>query len=249
MERTITTTGLVLRATKTGESNRILLLLTPERGVISAIAKGALRLKSKLFSATGLFCYAEYTLYEGKTMYTVDEASVKEVFFGLHEDVEAMALAMYCAELAATLSPEGQEARAQLRLLLNTFYFLAKRKHTPRLLKSVYELRALSLAGYMPDMVACAGCMQYDGGAFYFDAQQGQIFCEACARERGYLCNLDAGALNAMRHIVFAPDEELFRFSLGAQSTATLSAVTAQYVSFCVDRPFKSQQFLETVLL
>ena len=85
----------MLRATKTGEADRVLSILTPDLGVISAIAKGSLRLKSKLFSATGLFCYSEFTLFEGKTMYVVDAAGVKEVFWGVHQSVEGMALGMY----------------------------------------------------------------------------------------------------------------------------------------------------------
>lgn len=105
-----TTMGLVLRATKTGEADRALLLLTPD-GLVSAMAKGALRLKSRLFSGTGLFCYSEFTLFEGKTMFVVDEAEVRQVFWGIHESVEHMALAMYFAELASTLSPTGQEPR------------------------------------------------------------------------------------------------------------------------------------------
>ena len=61
----LTTMGLVLRATKTGEADRVLSILTPQQGVISAMAKGSLRLKSKLFSGTGLFCYSEFTLFAG----------------------------------------------------------------------------------------------------------------------------------------------------------------------------------------
>ena len=47
----LVTPGLVLREVKVGESDRILTILTPEHGLISASAKGSLRLKSKLFSA------------------------------------------------------------------------------------------------------------------------------------------------------------------------------------------------------
>ena len=60
-----TTMGLVLRATKTGEADRVLSVLTPA-GIVSAIAKGSLRLKNRLHSATGLFCYSEFTLLRGK---------------------------------------------------------------------------------------------------------------------------------------------------------------------------------------
>ena len=78
--RQIKTKGIVLREVKTGESDRILTILTPALGVISASAKGSQRLKSKLFAATGLFCYSEFILFEGKTMYLVDEATPIEVF-------------------------------------------------------------------------------------------------------------------------------------------------------------------------
>ena len=116
----IVTPALVLREVKVGEADRILLLLTPEQGLISASAKGSLRLKSRLFSGCGLFCYSEFTLYEGRTMYRVDEAQVKNTFFGLRESVEGMALAMYLAELTAALAPTGKEAQVLLRLLLNS---------------------------------------------------------------------------------------------------------------------------------
>ena len=116
------TTGLVLKETRYKESDRILTVLTPELGVISASAQSSLRLKSKLFSACGLFCYSEFTLVPGRNMYTVREAEVKNVFHGISASIEGMSLAMYMAEMAMTLSPTGQEAQRELRLLLNCFY-------------------------------------------------------------------------------------------------------------------------------
>ena len=59
---TFVTLGLVLKETRYKESDRILTILTPGLGVISASAQSSLRLKSKLFSACGLFCYSEFTL-------------------------------------------------------------------------------------------------------------------------------------------------------------------------------------------
>ena len=163
----LTTMGLVLRATKTGEADRVLSILTPQQGVISAMAKGSLRLKSKLFSGTGLFCYSEFTLFAGKTMYTVDAASVKEVFWGIHQSVEGMALAMYLAEFGATLAPESEDAQPILRLMLNCLYYISEKKRPPRLIKTIFELRALSLSGFMPDLVACADCVKYEGEPFF----------------------------------------------------------------------------------
>ena len=67
---TFVTLGLVLKETRYKESDRILTILTPGLGVISASAQSSLRLKSKLFSACGLFCYSEFTLVPGRNMYT-----------------------------------------------------------------------------------------------------------------------------------------------------------------------------------
>lgn len=246
MRTTMTTAGLVLRATKTGEADRALLLLTPD-GLVSAMAKGALRMRSKLFSGTGLFCYSEFVLFEGKTMHVVDAAAVKRVFWGLREDVERMALAMYCAELAATLSPTGGEADAQLRLLLNCLYFLSEGKRPPRVLKAVYELRAMTLAGFMPDLVACADCVKYEGGAFCFDALHGRLFCAECAAKRELACNLDAASLAAMRYIVFSEDAKLFSFSASEQTALRLGAVAERWTLVCVNRPLRALEFLHTV--
>ena len=104
--------GLVLRQTKVKEADCILTILTPEKGLISAVARGCLRLKSRLFSGCGLFCYSEFSLFEGRSLYTVDEAQVQNNFFGLRQSVEGMALAMYLAEMTLALSPVGEEAAA-----------------------------------------------------------------------------------------------------------------------------------------
>ena len=110
----IVTPGLVLKETRYKESDRIITILTPGLGVISASAQSSLRLKNKLFSACGLFCYSEFVLLPGRNMYTVREAESKNVFHGIASSIEGMSLAMYMAEMAAALSPTGEEAEKEL---------------------------------------------------------------------------------------------------------------------------------------
>ena len=140
----IVTPGLVLKETRYKESDRIITILTPGLGVISASAQSSLRLKNKLFSACGLFCYSEFVLLPGRNMYTVREAESKNVFHGIASSIEGMSLAMYMAEMAAALSPTGEEAEKELRLLLNCLYMLSEKKADLRVIKAVFELRTLS---------------------------------------------------------------------------------------------------------
>ena len=76
------TMGLVLKETRYREADRILTILTPKLGVITAMAANSLRLKSKLFSACGLFCYSEFTLVPGRNMYTATTEIYTSLFVG-----------------------------------------------------------------------------------------------------------------------------------------------------------------------
>lgn len=244
----IATMGLVLRQVKLGEADQILTLLTPDLGVISASAKGSLRLKNKLFSASGLFCYSEFSLTSGRSHYFVESAQVKKVFHGISESVEGMCLATYMAEIAIALSPAPPEADAQLRLLLNSLYMIGQKKLPLRQLKTIYELRAMSMAGYQPDLLACADCGRYDGGEFYFDPVEGNLLCADCADKARHIPNLDTGALYALRHICLAEDRKLFSFTLAPASLKNLSRVSEQYLLAHLEHGLKSLDFLKTVL-
>lgn len=243
------TPGLVLKETRYKESDRILTLLTPGLGVISASAQSSLRLKSKLFSACGLFCYSEFTLLPGRNMYTVRDASVKNVFHGLSSSIEGMSLAMYLSELAAALSPTGSEAEKELRLLLNCLYMISEQKADLRAIKAVFELRTMSECGFMPQIVCCRDCGTYDeGDAFYLDVQEGHLLCASCAAKAGKNCNLDKAALFALRHICLVEDKKIFAFKISVGSLAKLSAVAENYALTHLDKPLKSYAFLKSVL-
>ena len=242
------TTGLVLKETRYKESDRILTILTPELGVISAAAQSSLRLKSKLFSACGLFCYSEFVLVPGRNMYTVREADVKNVFHGISSSIEGMSLAMYMAEMASALSPTGEEAEKELRLLLNCFYMISEKKTDLKVIKAVFELRTMSECGFLPQLGYCRGCGTYDGPAFYLDPAEGCLLCEACAQKAGKKCNLDAGALFALRHICLVEDKKIFGFRISVGSLAKLAAVSEQYALTHLDKPLKSYDFLRSVL-
>ena len=96
---TFVTAGLVLRETETKESDKILTVLTPELGRISVIAKGARSRRSKYTAACQLLAYGEMTLRRKGEWYYLAEASTIELFDGVRQDIERLALAAYFAEL------------------------------------------------------------------------------------------------------------------------------------------------------
>lgn len=244
----ITDTGLVLREVKTGESSRILTILTASHGVLSASARGSMSPKSKLFSASGLFCYSEWTLREGRTMYYADEGAPIEVFAGLRGSLPGLSVATYIAELLQILSPTGEEGGRLLALALRCLHRLSAQKSPPALVKAVFELRALSEAGFLPDLSACAHCGREGGMPFLFNERQGEIWCAECVKETEKEVNLTLGALNGMRYIVEREYDNLFSFTLGEESRETLEQSAERFALAHLDYPPKSLTFLKTVL-
>ena len=173
---------------------------------------------------------------------------MKKVFHGISATVEGMALASYMSEIAMELSPAPPEADAQLRLLLNCLYMVSEKKYPCAQLKPLYELRSLSLAGYMPDVLACAGCGKYDGGDFYLDPVEGRLLCADCAEKARHIPNLDTAALYALRHICLSEDKKLFGFKLSPESLKELSRTSEQYTLAHLEHGLKSLDFLKTVL-
>ena len=149
----IETKGLVIMEKCVGESDRLVTVLTSEEGVVRAFAQQAKKIKSSKLSATQLFSYSRFTIFKGRDKYIIDDAQPIEVFFDLRRDIERLSLAQYFCELAGALAPQEAVAGDFLRLMLNSFHFLCKGTRPNSQIKAIVEMRMLSLAGYMPNLV------------------------------------------------------------------------------------------------
>ncbi len=239
------TEGLIIREYNgVGEADRFITVLTKEKGVVRAAARGARRIKSRSGSATGLLMFSRLRLITGRDTYIVEDAQPIETFFGLREDIERMSLAQYFCELAAALCPANEPAAEPLRLLLYALHHLANGTRPALLLKAAVEWRLLSLAGYMPDLAACAAC----GGStdtMCFSAVAGQLFCGTHA-PIGAL-PLSAGTLTAVRHVITCPIEKCFAFSLSDGSLKQFSDVAEAFLKAQLNRSFKTLEFYHSL--
>ena len=84
----ITTNGLVIKEQTTGESDRLVTLLTADYGIVRAFVRRAKLVKSRMASATSLFAYGRFTLYQTRDAYVADDVAPVEVFFELRRDAQ-----------------------------------------------------------------------------------------------------------------------------------------------------------------
>ena len=237
-----TTKALVLREVKYKEADRILTLFTADNGKITAKARGALRKSSRTGAATQQLCYADMTLFFNKGKWTVNEASVIEPFDGLKENIALLALGSYFAECVEALAVEDQKDPALLSLALNSLYALSRSLHDERKIKAAFELRLMSLSGYMPAAERCAVCGAEEPEKPMFDLLDGTVFCRKC-RASGSAVSLDGAALAAMRTILSAPPKQLFSFSLEGESLLSLAFAAERYLLAQTERSFGTLEY------
>ena len=179
-----TVDGLVLREVNVGENDKMLTILTPEKGQIGVMAKGARSIKSKTSAAARLYTYGNYEIYEKGDFKWLRGGSMTEGFYGIGEDIEKLSLAAYIADVACELTGENETAMDMLRLTLNTFYGISKGIRPLPILKGVYELRAASIAGFMPELMGCRYCKRTDIEELYLDVMNGCVLCSECINKR-----------------------------------------------------------------
>ncbi len=241
------TDGIVIREQNTGEQDRLITILTKEKGVIKAFVNGGRNPKNKNVSSTGLLCYSDFSVDKTKKdVYFIKEATSKKVFFSLRQDITVLSLAQYLAELAYELAPREEEAGEFLPLILNSLHLLSQGNKDRTLIKAVAELRMLTLSGYMPQLVGCKKCGVYESEAMYLDVLTGELFCENC-RSASRLYEISASTVRAMRHICLSEPSKIFSFSLPAESLYALAEACEKYLLNITNRRFKTLSFYKTM--
>ena len=250
--------GLVLRTVDLKESDRLLTIFTEEQGIVTALAKGARSLKSRKMSSTQQFCYSSFVLYEQGDKYWIKEASLIESFFGIRNSIEGLALAAYIVELLLDVGVEDKEVDL-LRLALNSLYAISSEKYDLNKVKAVFELRAMSILGFMPDVTECHTCGRRDGN-FYFDIMAGAIECFECHKrseashitlseehETHVITVLTEGAKSAMCYAINSPLEKMLSFNISDEDMAHFSKATEKYVVNHLERSYKALEFYNEV--
>ena len=237
--------GLVVSEKRVGEGDRLVTVLTDGKGILRAFVRQSKKAGGGRLSATRLFTYSRFSIFEGRESYIIDDAQPIEVFFDLRKDIGRLSLAQYFCELAVELAPQGSEAGDFLRLLLNAMYFLSKGSRSEAVLKAAVEMRIMSLAGYQPDLVCCSECGCYEAETMHFLPRSGKLLCGSCYRPQGaeptFL--LHRGAMTALRHTVYSEFEKLFSFRVSPDAEHELTAASEHYVLETLQRGFRTLDF------
>lgn len=244
----LTIQAIVLRVTDYNDRDALLTVLTRNHGKLTIKARGLRRKNSPLIAPCQLLAFGEFTLFEYRGMYTVNEAHTIELFQNLRRDLTKLSLGTYFAQVAEVISQEDLPNPELQALLLNSLYALSALNLPESQIKAAFELRAACLAGYTPDLFGCHSC----GAEFpdRFDLSAGQLECSRCGGMGGGIrMPVNPGIIQAMQYICGCDPKKLFQFSLGTENLEKLANLTEGYLATQLERGFSSLDFYKSLLI
>lgn len=243
MSESVVLTGMVLTAMPISDYDKRITILTKERGKITAFARGARRPQSQLLAATNPFCFGEFELYEGKSAYNLTKANIHNYFRELTLDVDAAYTGFYFLEFAEYFCQENNDEKEMLRLLYQSLRALESTAYDNRLVRAVFELKAMVINGEGPQVFSCMNCRKKNVPLVSFSVLRGGMLCEDCknAAQSIPVCN---STRYAMQYIVSSSIEKLFSFKVSEVVRKELCSIAGAYISHYVRHTFKSLQII-----
>ncbi len=176
--RYFNTEGIVVRARNLGEADRIVVLFTPHRGLVSCVARGARRTTSKTGGHVDLLRHITAHITEGRSdLHVISQVETVNAYLGLRSDLDRLTLASHFAEICERFSlPSAANPNLFALLRDSLTHAETTAKHTLPLLRLWHELTLLATVGLQPQLHRCVRTgADIPPGDHWFSPSQGGL--------------------------------------------------------------------------
>ena len=197
--------GIVLRSIRYGEADRILDLYTLDAGLVSVIAKGIRRTKSRFGARLEPLSCVEFSAYEGRSLDTVTQAETLRSFHGIREHLDRLETAGRMARDVRALCGGDEADRRVFNLIYHALDALEEREGGLGSVEAAFGLKLSMLAGYAPEIGSCVGCSSPPDemeGLAHFAPELGGLLCEECRGVSREAFPLPPGAAERLRGLL-----------------------------------------------
>ena len=206
--------GIVLRSIRYGEADRIIELYTQEAGLISAIAKGIRRTKSRFGGRLEPLSCVEFLAYKGRTLDTITQVEVLRSFRGVRENLARLKAASGMVATVKALSGGDEADRRVFNLLYHALDALEGREEGMKSIEAAFGLKLSVLAGYTPRLDVCVSCDRRpdepanENLTCFFAPSLGGVLCADCRPGTSDSFPLLPETLAALQDLVVRPVRE-----------------------------------------
>ena len=241
-------TCLVLRKRDLGERDRIVTLLTRERGKLDAVVQGARKPGSKSSGASEVFTEARIQYADGRSLGIVTQWDIVRPYVELRSNLGMLARAAYVCEVTERMVDEAEPCADVYDLLSAALTLIEAAHGDPDIVVRTFLLRLLGERGYGLTLDLCVRCGKLprtDGLAL--SPSFGGVLCAGCARTTEDRIRLHKDVIPALRN--------LSEISVDGLAKLTLPPPIGNQVDLCLkaclrwrcESDIRSERFLALV--
>jgi len=248
-QRLYRTEAIVLRRSDLGESDRLLTLLTPERGKLRVVAKGARKIASRKAGHIELFNRVNLLIAKGRGEFDiVSQVETVDPSRALREDLLRSTYAHYAAELVDRFAEEGVAQPELFDLFADALSWLSGASDLP-MTSRYFELRLLTLAGFQPQVFTCVGggeaLQEVDEDETYgWSPSEGGALCPRHAAHRNDVGRLSLSGLKVLRHAMRNEYHAVAALGVRESVSREIEQALYRYLTYVLERRLKSIDFI-----
>lgn len=242
MKDKIELTGMILSSTIVGDYDKRLVILTKERGKITAFAKGARKPNSPYMGISEPFNFGTFILLEGYDAYRLIGGEIKDYFLDIKNDIEGICYGTYFCDILEYLCVEGVGDVNILNLLYLTLKALMRKEISNRLIRRIFELKVLVFDGEAMAVFSCVSCGKKELMAFC--SPENGLLCEQCAKKIPKVFYLTESTVYTLQYILSTTLDKLYTFEVSDMVFEEIDYVIGQYFKQHVTKKFNSLEIL-----
>jgi DNA repair protein RecO (recombination protein O) len=246
-ERQYRVTAIILKRSDVGEADRLLTLLTTQRGKIRAVAKGARKPSARKTGHVELFNCVELQIAVAREIDIVTQAQTLEPFLRLRNDLDRLSYAYYFAELVDRFVEEEIEHSQIYELMLDALHWLETTNHLSRTAR-FFEMQLLDALGYRPQLGICVHSKEtlLPEENFFSPEAGGMLKPQYRDLFRDSI-SVPVNALKVMRYMQNRNYSDVENLRLSAKIEPEVEAILHYYLTHLLERSLKSVDFLNTL--
>ncbi|MCU0715502.1 MAG: DNA repair protein RecO [Pirellula sp.] len=246
--------AILLRSVAWSETSLVVTLFTRTHGKVSAVAKGARRLKSPFENALDLLARSQIVFIEkaNDTLDILTEAKLVRRFKGGQRSLLTLYSGYYLAELTHVLTENHQPMESHFGVLDEALVKLDEMEDPAKVVLG-FEMEFLRSLGHLPTFELCAGCgNSVESGrnrSYLFGIDAGGVLCDSCLAGQHHVLRLREETISFLRLVAADRGSWMERAgSYGDLSPTTRGEVRfamERFITHLADRRLRLMDFLE----
>ncbi|ONI43247.1 DNA repair protein RecO [Candidatus Epulonipiscium fishelsonii] len=236
--------GLVIKEYVVGEGDKYITLFSRELGQIQVSAKYAQKYTTGLAAGTQLFIYGEFNIIKRQDKYKLVDVDIIMSFYKLREDLITLSYSSYITEFLLKVTSENDKQEDLLVLSLYTLDALTKGYLNYKIIRSIFDLRALQCLGFMPQVNNCVICgnsldLLKKNKIYQFDIGNGGYIC--CVDNR---LKIKGATLELINYICKLPMKFVYSFKADYKIFKELDFLMHRYRTHYIEYDFDTLKYV-----